>query len=51
MSYILVFRSPVRLCAAINKQNGDSNSSIIPNGEGFLLVLAVNNDGYIPVKA
>jgi len=49
--YNAKFKSPVRLCAAIDRKHNDRNSSIVPEGEGYLLIPAMNIDGYIPVRA
>ena len=45
------FKSPVQLCAAVDQKNNDGDSSITPEGEGHLLVPAINCRGCTPVRA
>ena len=45
------FWCPIRLNAAIKQGSNNSNASIIPEREGYLLTPAINTDGYVPVKA
>ena len=45
------FQCSVQLNAAIKQGDNDSNASIVPEDEGYLLIPASNSDGYIQVKA
>ena len=45
------FKSNIQLSAAIRKGNSDVNASVIPEGEGYLLIPAINTNGYIAVRA
>ena len=49
--YSETFKCPIRLNAAMKQSNNDNNASIIPEGEGYLLIPAANDVGYVPVKA
>ena len=49
--YSKSFKCPIRLNAAIKQSNYDNNASIIPEGEGYLLIPAASTVGYVPVKA
>ena len=49
--YNEMYKSTIQLSAAIRKGNTDANASVIPEGEGYLLIPAMNADGYIPIQA